>query len=135
MADDSDEDGSRPVQELSSYEQKAAKTFGQRAREAIGAESKKVKVVESEDIIRGAPGGGMEMSFIPSGKSTNEEAEDKRAEKKKAKAKEEKAQFGAGLENRRSEKDDKVLEGEDGAGRSKMRKPIRSASRNVTRRL
>lgn len=77
----------------------------------------------------------MEMSFIPSGKSTNEETEDKKVERKKAKAKEEKGQFGAGLENRRNQGDDEVLEGEDGAGRSKMRKVVRSASRNVTRGL
>lgn len=75
------------------------------------------------------------MSFIPSGKSENEQAMDKKTERTKAKAKEDKAQFGAGLENRRNAKDDEVLEGEDGAGRSKMRKVVRSASRTVVRQL
>ena len=77
----------------------------------------------------------MEMSFIPSGKSVGEELEDRKVERKKAKAKEEKGLFGAGLENRRNAADEEVLEGEDGAGRSKMRKVVRSASRSVTRGL
>lgn len=136
VADDSDEDVSRPARQLSSYAERATKTFGQRAREAIGAESERqANVVESEDIIRGAPGGGMEMSFIPSGKADDDVVRDKKAERKKAKAKTEAGQFGAGLENRRAEKDDAVLEGEEGAGRVKLRKPMRSASRNVTRGL
>ena len=47
------------------------------------------------------------MSFIPSGKSENEQAMDKKTERTKAKAKEDKAQFGAGLENRRNAKEDR----------------------------
>lgn len=78
----------------------------------------------------------MEMSFIPSGKSENELAIDNKAAKVKAKAKEDKAQFGAGLENRRNEADDDaVIGGEEGAGRSKMRKVVRSASNTVVRKL
>lgn len=75
------------------------------------------------------------MSFIPSGKSENEQATDKKAARAKAKAKEDKAQFGAGLENRRNERDDEVLEGEAGEGRQKLRVPKRSASRTVVRQL
>lgn len=75
------------------------------------------------------------MSFIPSGKSEDEQAKDKKTEKAKAKAKVEKAQFGAGLENRKNAVEDETLEGEEGEGRKKMRKPIRSASNTVVRSL
>ena len=76
------------------------------------------------------------MSFIPSGKSESEQAMDKKAARVKVKAKEDKAQFGAGLENRRGDKDqEEALEGEAGEGRSKMRVPKRSASRTVVRQL
>jgi ribosome biogenesis protein ENP2 len=138
VADDSDSDSNARVSRpLSSYEERAKQTFGQRAREASSGSSTKKTRVESDpsEIIRGAPGGGMEMSFIPSGKSENEQATDKKAARAKAKAKEDKAQFGAGLENRRNERDDEVLEGEAGEGRQKLRVPKRSASRTVVRQL
>ena len=75
------------------------------------------------------------MSFIPAGKSEDDKANDAGREKAKAKAKDDKAQFGAGLENRREAKDDEVLDGEDGSGRQKMRKGVRSASNTVVRKL
>lgn len=143
MADD-DDDGtssSRPAaRSLSTYEQRATQTFGQRAREAAGAASSKTKAAENAvdpfEVVRGAPGGGMEMSFIPSGKTDKDEEDGGRERAKaKAKARVDKAQFGAGLENRRNEKDDEVLEGEDGSGRQKMRKGVRSASKGVVRQL
>lgn len=145
VADDSDDDGSsRPPRALSSYEQRANQTFGQRAREAAGGLSKNGKKAEDEyagdsmDVVRGAPGGGMEMSFVPAEKSKAEQANDKRAERvKKSQEKKEKAQFGAGMEKRGDGPDEEevVMEGEDESGRTKMRKPMRSASRNVTRQL
>lgn len=145
MADDGDsddDDGSRPARALSSYEERAAKTFGQRAREAAsGSTSTKrqreeASRAESGEIIKGTPGGGMEMSFIPSVVSAKEEGE-KKKEKAKAKAKSDKGQFGSGLEKRTAamEEQDQVIEGEDGEGRKRMRKVARSASRNVTRQL
>lgn len=138
VAEDSDDDAAQAPRSRSTYEQRATQTFGQRAREAAGAASSK-KRPEAEgdpfEVVRGAPGGGMEMSFIPAGKSEDEKASDTTREKAKSKAKEDKAQFGAGLENRRNAKDDEVLDGEDGSGRQKMRKGVRSASRTVVRQL
>ncbi|KAI5480785.1 rRNA processing protein Enp2 [Pseudohyphozyma bogoriensis] len=140
VADDSDDDtAGRPARTLSSYEQRASQTFGQRAREAASSGKKSAFDEEEEwnptEIIRGAPGGGMEMSFIPTGRSEREKDEDKAKAKAKAKAKEDKGLYGAGLENRADGKEDAVLEGEEGSGRQKMRKGVRSASRTVVRQL
>lgn len=78
------------------------------------------------------------MSFVPVPKSAKEQTEEKkvaRAQKQAEKA--EKAKFGAGLEKSgdQPELEEVVMEGEEESGRTKMRKPQRSASRTVTRRL
>ncbi|KWU47016.1 nucleolar rRNA processing-related protein [Rhodotorula sp. JG-1b] len=119
-ADDSDDETlsharARPL----ALEDRAKQTFAQRTRQAAGrgsdGASRKRVTLDSADqdggdeIIRGAPGGGMEMSFgmgleRTSGGAANEEAE-------------------------------RELEGDEGSGRTKMRKPMRSASRNKTRFL
>ncbi|KAL8290578.1 hypothetical protein RQP46_002836 [Phenoliferia psychrophenolica] len=141
VAEDSDDDSNTTSipRTRTSYEQRASQTFGQRAREAASSTSSKKRSTEAEgdpfEVVRGAPGGGMEMSFIPAGKSEDEKAADGSREKAKAKAREDKAQFGAGLENRSNAKDEEVLDGEDGSGRQKMRKGVRSASRTVVRQL
>ncbi|ORY56539.1 hypothetical protein BCR35DRAFT_309786 [Leucosporidium creatinivorum] len=147
VADDLDDDrtsSSRPPRALSSYEQRANQTFGQRAREAAAGKSRKGvddeewKGLDATDVVRGAPGGGMEMSFIPKEKTKEEKAEEKKEKMaKKSAEKKEKAQFGAGMEKRGDAIDEEevVMEGEAESGRTRMRKPMRSASRNVTRQL
>lgn len=91
------------------------------------------------EVIRSAPGGGMEMSFVPQPKSKADVAADKKAVKaKKAAERREKASFGAGMErfDGRGDVDEADgLEGEAESGRTRMRKPMRSASKNVTRQL
>ncbi|GAA5833864.1 hypothetical protein JCM9279_001646 [Rhodotorula babjevae] len=155
-ADDSDDDTlsaarSRP---LASTAERATQSFAQRTREAAssGGATKRRRAVAGEDedgalasgdIIRGSAGGGMEMSFIPStssGKSASEAADKKRVlADKRDKAKGDKKRFAAGLERREgaqeAEDEQRELEGEEGSGRSRMRKPARSASRNKTRHL
>ncbi|CEQ39590.1 SPOSA6832_01155 [Sporobolomyces salmonicolor] len=148
VADGSDDESlsaarSRP---LSSFQQRATQTFAQRAREAAaaGPSSKRRKetdasAADGDEIIRGAPGGGMEMSFIPQPKSAVEVAEKKKEIKdKRDKEKAEKAKYGMGLETSTGgprEEDQREMEGEEGSGRTRMRKPQRSASRNKTRHL
>lgn len=80
----------------------------------------------------------MEMSFVPTPKSAKDEASEKKADRiKKNREKADRAQFGAGMEKRQDmvEEEEEALEGEEESGRTKMRKPMRSASRNVTRKL
>lgn len=155
-SDDSDDaSASRPQQRRATYEQRATQTFGQRAREAAtgSVPSSKRKTAAADDsafatgdddqleVIRGAPGGGMEMSFVPQPKSKTAVAADKQAAKaKKAAEKREKATFGAGMMKGTAgaladEDEGAGLEGEAESGRTRMRKPQRSASRNVTRQL
>ncbi|GAA6001588.1 hypothetical protein JCM10207_006741 [Rhodosporidiobolus poonsookiae] len=137
---------SRP---LAASADRAAQTFGQRARDAAstGAAKRARRAAEDAeragdvgDIVRGAPGGGMEMSFIPKQKSADEAAERKKAvREKKAKEKGEKGTYGAGLQNRTAEmenaEEERAIEGEEGSGRTRLRKPLRSASRNKTRHM
>ncbi|KAK4046537.1 Small ribosomal subunit biogenesis [Microbotryomycetes sp. JL201] len=155
-ADDSDEDGDAVSKPLSAYQAKASQTFAQRARQqqrhGDGSKGKgKARadagdsfVNNTMDIIRGGPGGAMEMSFIPQSKSSNQDKEgsDKRSKADEAKAKRlkdkrEKNSFGMGMERRGDfgDDDDVQLEGDQESGRKRMRKPMRSASRNVTRQL
>lgn len=145
VADDDDySSSSRPPRALSSYEQRASQTFGQRAREAAagkgrkGVDDEEWKGLEETDVVRGAPGGGMEMSFIPMEKTKEQKAEEKAAKMaKKSAEKKEKSSFGAGMEKRGDGPDEEevVMEGEAESGRTRMRRPQRSASRNVTRQL
>ncbi|GAA5983319.1 hypothetical protein JCM10908_000239 [Rhodotorula pacifica] len=149
-ADDSDDETlsharARPL----ALEDRAKQTFAQRARQAAGAGDiparKRAAALDSMDqdgdeIIRGAPGGGMEMSFIPQSKAKDEVAEKRKAQKdKRDKEKKDKASFGMGLERTSggngNEEAERELEGDEGSGRTKMRKPARSASRNKTRYL
>lgn len=140
VADDSDDDGSsRPTRTVSSSQERVSQTFGQRARDAASASASKKKSNEAEEewnpyeIVRGAPGGGMEMSFIP---AVRDKASEKSADKEEKKTKKAKEQYGAGLENRGDMADDAAeLEGEEDSGRQKMRKGVRSASRTVVRQL
>ncbi|GAA5910506.1 hypothetical protein JCM6882_008540 [Rhodosporidiobolus microsporus] len=144
---------SRPLATIaSSAADRASQTFGQRARDASSAPSKRrrgaaaadedafASALDGNDVIRGAPGGGMEMSFVPRAKTAEEVAEKKRAVKdKRDKEKKEKSSYGMGLETRtggqeRDEREEEI-EGEEGSGRTRMRKPARSASRNKTRHM
>ncbi|GAA6028283.1 hypothetical protein JCM8097_006955 [Rhodosporidiobolus ruineniae] len=128
---------------------RAAQTFGQRARQAAGSSAaKRARQAEdaaafassTDDIIRGAPGGGMEMSFIPKAKSADEvAAKKKEVKQKKDKEKKDKGKFGSGLESRTGgqerEEGQREMEGEEGSGRTRMRKPMRSASNTKTKYL
>lgn len=152
-SDDDDNDTARSApRRLATFEQRATQTFGQRAREAaaLGSSSmSRKRGVDADDsafgttnemeVIRSAPGGGMEMSFIPQPKSKADVAADKQAVKaKKAAERREKATFGAGMErsNGRDDVDEtEGLEGEAESGRTRMRRPMRSASKKVTRQL
>ncbi|KAM0791507.1 hypothetical protein ACM66B_005959 [Microbotryomycetes sp. NB124-2] len=157
-ADDSDEDVSTVSKPLSAYRAKANQTFAQRARQQqqqhdIGAGRKgKGRAADSGnsfandtmDIIRGGPGGAMEMSFIPQAKSSksNDAGGDKSSKTAEVKAKRlqekrEKNSFGMGMERGGDfgDDDEVQLEGDQESGRKRMRKPMRSASRNVTRQL
>ncbi|GAA6063638.1 hypothetical protein JCM10212_002599 [Sporobolomyces blumeae] len=150
-ADGSDDEAitaarSRP---LASHEQRATQSFASRAREAASngdaAGSKRRRAqpgatvrTDADEIIRGAPGGGMEMSFVPQAKSSDEvNAKKKEVKAKRDKEKAEKAKFGMGLETREGGPVDeqREMEGEEDTGRKRMRKPMRSASRNKTRHL
>ncbi|GAA5854309.1 hypothetical protein JCM8547_001775 [Rhodosporidiobolus lusitaniae] len=141
---------SRPLASVaSSAASRAAQTIGQRAREAADSVSAKRRRRaeqaeedaggDADDIIRGAPGGGMEMSFIPKAKSKAEvDAKKKEVRDKKKAEKSEKGKYAMGLEMRSGGdqvEDEKEIEGEEGSGRTRMRKPARSASRNKTRLL
>jgi len=78
------------------------------------------------------------MSFVPQEKSSDEAlAKKKEVKAKRDKEKQEKAKFGMGLEKSEggSMQEEREIEGEDGSGRTKMRRPARSASRNKTRHL
>lgn len=82
----------------------------------------------------------MEMSFVPKGKSDDDvQQRKKEVKQKRDQEKADKAKFGMGLE--RSDggdsmmQDQREMEGEEGSGRTRMRKPLRSASRNKTRHL
>lgn len=151
-ADESDDENlsharSRPL----ALEDRAKQTFAQRARQAasggVSATSSRrsgradAAEDDGDDIVRGAPGGGMEMSFIPQAKATDEVAEKRKAQKEKRdKEKKDKASFGMGLERTSGAANgtaeaERELEGDEGSGRTKMRKPARSASRNKTRFL
>ncbi|BGP16521.1 hypothetical protein JCM10213_001140 [Rhodosporidiobolus nylandii] len=147
-ADDSDDEDlsstrSRPLA-ASSAADRATQTFAQRARDAAGSSAAKRRRgseadaddADSTDVIRGAPGGGMEMSFIPRAATAEEKAEKKRAVKEKRdKEKVEKKSFGAGMMKGDEREEEAEIEGEDGSGRKRMRKPLRSASRTKTRHL
>ncbi|GAA5962544.1 hypothetical protein JCM8115_002115 [Rhodotorula mucilaginosa] len=150
-ADDSDDETlsharARPL----ALEDRAKQTFAQRTRQVAGrgsdGASRKRATLDSADqdggdeIIRGAPGGGMEMSFIPQTKPQDEAATKRKVQKEKRdKEKKDKASFGMGLERTSggaaNEEAERELEGDEGSGRTKMRKPLRSASRNKTRFL
>lgn len=151
-ADDSDDETlsaarSRPLAALD----RASQTLAQRARQAAESGSSKRSrraadeadssaAADGDDIIRGTPGGGMEMSFVPQPKSAAEVAEKKKAQKdKREKDKSDKAKFGMGLERSRGgpqeDEQQRRLEDEEDSGRKRMRKPARSASRNKTRFL
>lgn len=150
-ADDSDDETlsharARPL----ALEDRAKQTFAQRTRQAVGrgsdGASRKRATLDSADqdggdeIIRGAPGGGMEMSFIPQTKPQDEAATKRKVQKEKRdREKKDKASFGMGLERTSggsaNEEAERELEGDEGSGRTKMRKPMRSASRNKTRFL
>lgn len=138
--DADDHNGVRRV--VVSQEERGSRTFGQRAREALlesnstsAAGKKRGREGESEgDIVKGTPLGGMEMSFIPAVVSKDEEKKQKKVDK--LKEKKEKSSFGSGLEKSGdAREDEREVEGEEAEGRKKMRKGVRSASRNVTRGL
>ncbi|GAA6047444.1 hypothetical protein JCM3770_001308 [Rhodotorula araucariae] len=159
-ADDSDDDTlssarSRPVAASAA---RASQSFAQRARDAASAGAaggaKRARraaapatdagdiVGDAGEIIRGSLGGGMEMSFIPAaGKDAASAQADKKREVKAKRDKDqaERARFGMGLERRSgdAEREDaeRALGDEEGSGRTRMRKPARSASRNKTRHL
>ncbi|KAK4049478.1 Small ribosomal subunit biogenesis [Microbotryomycetes sp. JL221] len=152
VADGSDDEAGTVAKPLSSYQERANQTFGQRAKQrhqqvgSFKANSKQRAADGANsfanntmDIIKGGPGGAMEMSFIPDAKSSKAKATDKlaQAKAKKLQDKKEKASFGMGMERRGDFDDDNQaqLEGEEDAGRTRMRKPMRSASRNVVRQL
>ncbi|GAA5938936.1 ribosome biosynthesis protein ENP2 [Sporobolomyces koalae] len=151
VADGSDDEAitAARARPLASHEQRATQSFAQRAREAAssGTGSKRRKGarteedadrIDGDDIIRGGPGGVMEMSFVPKGKSSDElEQKKKLVKAKRDQDKAEKAKFGMGLERSdgRAQEDEREIEGEEGSGRTRMRKPLRSASRNKTRHL
>ncbi|BGP40408.1 Small ribosomal subunit bioproteinsis [Rhodotorula kratochvilovae] len=151
-ADDSDDDtlSSARTRPLASTAARATQSFAQRAREASSsfAGGKRARRAAAEDdglgdgdeIIRGSMGGGMEMSFIPSAGAKDAAGEKKREVKeKREKEKADRARFGMGLETRSggAEREDAEREmgDEEGSGRTRMRKPARSASRNKTRHL
>ncbi|GAA5828724.1 hypothetical protein JCM11251_005852 [Rhodosporidiobolus azoricus] len=145
---------SRPLASTASLAaDRASQTFAQRAREAVPSSSSSKRrrgaadgdddafgTTDGDDIIRGALGGGMEMSFVPRAKTAEEVAEKKKAVKdKRDKEKKDKSSYGMGLETRtgdmeRKEQEEEI-EGEEGSGRTRMRKPARSASRNKTRHM
>ncbi|GAA5851362.1 hypothetical protein JCM3766R1_007013 [Sporobolomyces carnicolor] len=155
VADGSDDEAitAARARPLASHEQRATLSFAQRAREAAAAagptKRKKAaaaaaapasRLEDGDDIIRGGPGGVMEMSFVPKGKSDDDvQQRKKEVKQKRDQEKADKAKFGMGLE--RSDggdsmmQDQREMEGEEGSGRTRMRKPLRSASRNKTRHL
>ncbi|GAA5889722.1 hypothetical protein JCM16303_007152 [Sporobolomyces ruberrimus] len=151
VADGSDDEAitAARARPLASHEQRATQSFAQRARESAGAPTAGTKrrkaaaaettTTDGDDIIRGGPGGVMEMSFVPKGKSDDDVAQKKKEVKaKRDQEKKEKAKFGMGLEKsdgQGSVEDEREIEGEEGSGRTRMRKPLRSASRNKTRHL
>ncbi|GAA5846953.1 hypothetical protein JCM5353_002543 [Sporobolomyces roseus] len=151
VADGSDDEAitAARARPLASHEQRATQSFAQRTREAAGepttttkrrknAGSEPTVRTDGDDIIRGGPGGVMEMSFVPQEKSSDEAlAKKKEVKAKRDKEKQEKAKFGMGLEKSEggSMQEEREIEGEDGSGRTRMRRPARSASRNKTRHL
>ncbi|SCZ88161.1 BZ3500_MvSof-1268-A1-R1_Chr2-1g04230 [Microbotryum saponariae] len=128
-------------QTLSSHQAKQSRTFGQRAREELfskatgkGREADTTRD-DSFEVIRSAPGGGMEMSFIPHAKTKEEQLIEKKEKKHKIeKERKAKASFGVGMETSSGpERIQKELEGEQESGRTRMRKPMRSASKGKIR--
>jgi len=145
VADGDDDDLASARSARSSHEQRANQSFGQRARELAGSGAPKQRPTSAAegwttatgDIIKGSTSGGMEMSFVPEEKTATADKDEKRAAKKqKAEEKREQAKFGAGMEKLGGgQVEEAEIEGEEGTGRTRMRKVARSASRNVTRGL
>jgi len=103
-------------------------SFGQRL---ISRQPSKPSV-ESPLTVRFSAGGGMEMSFIPSG-AGGEDPEPAGARKKKEVRKGVEA-FGAGMERGVEEPNSEMSESER-SGRKQRRKGMRSGSKNVFRHL
>ncbi|EGG04088.1 uncharacterized protein MELLADRAFT_49259 [Melampsora larici-populina 98AG31] len=106
-------------------------TFGKRlAGETEGGRKGKGNNSDSKsESVRVLPGGGMELSFIPS-----EEPVQEAPSKAKPKAKVSET-FGIGLSKGSKEDDEVQLEGEEKTGRTKRRRVERSASKTKVRSL
>ena len=134
----------------------AGQTLGQRARSGLnndrsGKASRSGRLAmrgsstaSGQEIMRSTPGGGMEMSFIPSSTSADDAKDEARLMKKQKMEKQAKDTLRAGRIGASLEKDSGASENarvslalsdQQRSGRTGRRREIRSASRNKTRHL
>lgn len=102
-------------------------------------------LAQGDGVLRQTAGGGMEFSFVPTTTAADDKRDDARLMRKSSQMAAQKGKtdssgrFGSGLEKETAAGQQaellKKLDGEGISGRTKMRRGIRSASRNVTRGL
>lgn len=134
----------------------AGQTLGQRARSGMrsngsskvsrsGRSAMRGSVAGHNDaVMRSTPGGGMEMSFVPTSTSADDAKDEARLMKKQKMGKQAKdtlraGRIGAGLEKDSGASESArvrlELSDQQRSGRTGRRREIRSASRNKTRHL